>query len=226
MRIFFDVDTQNDFMNKDGALYVPNAELIKPNLEKLTKYSFKKGIQLFGSLDLHSEQDKELKRNGGPFPDHCMNETDGWCKIKETIAFEKVHHLITESCILFMDWNLPTQDDYHDYRNIIDWLKLKNNKKAYHGIFFFKNTYDIFANKSLKKYLNDFGVKEAVVYGVATDYCVKAAALGLRKQGIEIYIVTDAIKAVDEKAGKAALEEMTQAGAKFVTTEEVINPKI
>ena len=34
--IFYDVDTQNDFMKEDGALYVPGAESIKENLEKLT----------------------------------------------------------------------------------------------------------------------------------------------------------------------------------------------
>ena len=34
--IFWDVDTQHDFMDPDGKLYVQGAELIKPKLEQLT----------------------------------------------------------------------------------------------------------------------------------------------------------------------------------------------
>ena len=37
MRIFFDVDTQVDFILKKGSLYVPRAEDIIPNLKKLTE---------------------------------------------------------------------------------------------------------------------------------------------------------------------------------------------
>ena len=35
--LFWDVDTQMDFIDPHGKLYVPNVETIKPNLEKLTK---------------------------------------------------------------------------------------------------------------------------------------------------------------------------------------------
>ena len=53
MRIFYDVDTQMDFMNKDGALYVPNAELIKPRLELLTNFAINNRILRIGSVDQH-----------------------------------------------------------------------------------------------------------------------------------------------------------------------------
>src|SRR3989339_460088 len=90
MKIFYDVDTQNDFMNADGALYVPAAELIKPALAKLTDYARANNIPVLGSVDKHfgTEQYKsregELQKWGGPFPDHCMSQTDGQDKIDET----------------------------------------------------------------------------------------------------------------------------------------------
>ena len=34
--IFWDVDTQHDFMDPDGKLYVKGAELIMPKLAQLT----------------------------------------------------------------------------------------------------------------------------------------------------------------------------------------------
>ena len=49
MKIHYDVDTQNDFMNPSGALYVPDAESIKPNLKKLTDHA-KKNKELAEAL--------------------------------------------------------------------------------------------------------------------------------------------------------------------------------
>ena len=75
-KIFFNIDTQKDFMNKDGALYVPNAESIKDNLKKLTSFAVNNKIRIFNSMDTHYGDKKykyvetELKRNGGMFPDH------------------------------------------------------------------------------------------------------------------------------------------------------------
>ena len=37
--IFWDVDTQYDFMKADGKLYVPDAEQLIPNLKKLTDFA-------------------------------------------------------------------------------------------------------------------------------------------------------------------------------------------
>jgi hypothetical protein len=39
MRVFWDVDTQVDFMSPEGKLYVPGAETIAPNLGRLTDYA-------------------------------------------------------------------------------------------------------------------------------------------------------------------------------------------
>ena len=49
--IFWDVDTQHDFMDPDGKLYVKGAELIKPKLEQLTQYAHARGIQIVASSD-------------------------------------------------------------------------------------------------------------------------------------------------------------------------------
>jgi len=88
--IFFDVDTQNDFMNKDGALYVTGAELIKPNLEQLTDFAKLNNIPVLGNVDRHfgtiefKEREGELQKWGGPFPNHCMHGEIGQLKIYET----------------------------------------------------------------------------------------------------------------------------------------------
>ena len=230
MKIFYDVDTQNDFMNKDGALYVPGAESIKPNLKKLTQYAIKDYIPIVGSVDKHhgipeyKHREWELQRWGGPFPDHCMNGTQGEEKITET----------TTEKLRLKDEHLPEDlfsrhflDDYvhkEFLKNAIKEIKQKSRWKA--GLYFEKQSYDVFTNHSFEEFLKIADVKEAVVYGVATDYCVKAAVLGMQKRGIQCYVVKDAIKGVTPETTKQALEEMVKAGARFIKTKEVLENKL
>src|SRR2546425_390431 len=44
--IFWDVDTQYDFMHADGKLYVPEAERVIANLKRLTDYAHSHGIDI------------------------------------------------------------------------------------------------------------------------------------------------------------------------------------
>ena len=67
---------------------------------------------------------------------------------------------------------------------------------------------------------------KAVVYGVATDYCVKAAVIGMQQRGIQCYVVEDAIAGVSPDSTKEAIWKMLEAGAKFVKTEDVLSGKV
>jgi len=82
MKIFYAVDIQRDFMNEDGALYVPGAEDIKSNIHDLCSYARAGSISLWASLDWHEEDDVEFKT----FPKHCVKNTDGAQLIGE-VAF-------------------------------------------------------------------------------------------------------------------------------------------
>jgi nicotinamidase-related amidase len=176
-RIFYDIDTQNDFMNENGALYVPDAESIKPNLRKLIDYARKNGTKIVGSVDAHSENDSEFKF----FPPHCVVGTKGQEKFYKEIEGER---------------------------------------------YFEKQHYDVFTNPEFEKYLENKKVGEAVVYGVATDICVRAAVLGMQKKNVQCYVVEDAIKGIFPDKTKEALEEMLNAGAKFVRTKDVLEGRI
>ena len=99
---------------------------------------------------------------------------------------------------------------------------LEAHKQYKAGIYFEKQSYDVFTNPAFPWFLDMAKITEAVVYGVATDYCVKAAVLGMQQRGIQCYVVEDAIKGVAQDTTKSALEEMAQTGAKFVTTQQVL----
>lgn len=87
---------------------------------------------------------------------------------------------------------------------------------------FEKATFDVFTNPAFPAAVRALDPSVAVVVGVATDYCVKAAVLGLRAMGVAVVLVDDAIAAVTPETGAAALAEMTAAGAATMTTAEVV----
>jgi len=172
--VFFDVDTQYDFMKPRGKLYVKGAEKIIPNLKKLTRFADKHKIVIISSLDAHIKRDPEFKI----FPAHCVRNTSGAAKIKET-------------------YGLKTRQ-----------------------VFIHKRTFDVFSNPMTKKVLSKFN--PAYVYGVALDYCVKAACLGLVHLGIKTYLVQDATKAVSPKGGLQTLKLLKAKGVVFINTKDII----
>ncbi len=68
----------------------------------------------------------------------------------------------------------------------------------------------------LANLLNFFGVKEIYIGGLATDYCVKHSAFDALKDGLKVFILTDAIAGVNlqPEDSSIALEEMVSRGAK------------
>src|SRR5436305_547061 len=85
--IFWDVDTQYDFMHADGKLYVPEAERIIGNLKRLTDYAHGHGICVIASADDHVKSHAEISDTPdwrSTFPPHCLRGTPGQQKIPET----------------------------------------------------------------------------------------------------------------------------------------------
>ena len=85
--VFWDVDTQVDFMHADGKLYVPDAEQIIPQLKRLTDHAHAQRIRVVASADDHVAGHRELSATPDfkeTFPEHCMRGTRGQAKIPET----------------------------------------------------------------------------------------------------------------------------------------------
>ena len=189
--IFFDIDTQIDFIMPEGKLYVPGAEKLLPNFEKLTGIARKYKVPIISSVDAHEYNDPEFSI----FPPHCIKGEQGWEKIPETSLPEHEH--------------------------------VENSPSPHNGppkvpqIVIEKTVFTMFGNPNTDEILKRFTGTKAIVYGVATDYCVKEAAMGLVERGYETYVVTDAIAAVSPETCKKAIEEMKAAGIKFIRTDEV-----
>ena len=83
--------------------------------------------------------------------------------------------------------------------------------------------YSGFDGTTLADDLREAGIERLFVCGLATDYCVKATALDARREGFEVVVVEDAIRAVNVNPGdgKKAIEEMRAAGCAFAPSSEI-----
>jgi len=175
--LFWNVDTQKDFVNPKGKLYVQGAEKIKPKWKQLTRLAKKKSIRVINSADHHFYYSAELDSSPDfikTFPEHCIAGTDGAELIRETNPDDPA----------IFEWN----KDYLITPDILD-------KKKYRNFIIFKDEFDVFSgNRWTETIINLIKPQYVVVYGVTTNVCVDYAVKGLAKKVKKIYVVEDAIK--------------------------------
>ena len=203
---FWDVDTQMDFMLPGRPLYVPGAEHILPELNALTQHSRQAGIPVLGSEDSHSVADPEIADEPDwvtTFPPHCLAGTEGQRRVPETAPRDPLY---IESA------PMPREE-------------LARAVERHGGeILFRKQTFDVFSNPNVEPVLASLRPQRVVVYGVTRDICVRYAVEGFLRRGREqVFLVTDATRALDTDRGEALLAEWRGRGVKTVTTADVLS---
>jgi nicotinamidase/pyrazinamidase len=84
--IFFDIDSQLDFLYPAGALYVPGAERVVPAIARLNRYAGAHGIPVISTVDAHTESDPEFEI----WPHHCVAGANGQHKAESTLLERRV----------------------------------------------------------------------------------------------------------------------------------------
>jgi nicotinamidase/pyrazinamidase len=76
---------------------------------------------------------------------------------------------------------------------------------------------------SLLSDLRARGVTTLIVGGLALDYCVRVSALDARREGFDVVVVSDAVRAVEKSPGDAAraTAELEAAGTRFLQSSAV-----
>lgn len=70
------VDVQRDFC-PGGALPVPEGDAVVPVVNRYVERFRERGLPVFASRDWHPEETRHFEAWGGPWPPHCVAETDG-----------------------------------------------------------------------------------------------------------------------------------------------------
>ncbi len=208
--LFWDVDTLNDFIWPAGKLYVPGSEEIVPVLRGLTDFAHDHQIPILASADNHELTDPEISENPDwqtTFPPHCMRGTRGQQKIAETTLHDP----------MVLDRE-PWEKD-----------RLVREVRSHRGDFLIlKGSLDVFGNPNTATLVEALDPQVIVLYGVATDFCVKYAVEGLlrRRPGTPIYVVTDAIRWIYPDEGERLLAAWKAAGARMIASRQILSEHI
>jgi len=193
--VLCEVDAQADFMLPGGKLYVPGAEKIIPNIQRLVSAATETGVFLVSSGDAHPENDPEFQR----FPPHCLRGTPGARIIPEGLTKDPV--------------TIPNDSS----------RKLPEDLFRHPQVVLEKQTLDVFDNPHTSELVERLGAgAEYVVFGVVTEYCVKCAAKGLLDRGRKVSVVRDAIETLNPEDGRRAIHELQALGARLITTNEAL----
>ena len=180
-----------------GALYVPGAEDIIPNIARLVAAAQRTNTPLISSADAHPPNDPEFKKF--KFPPHCIKGKRGADLIAEARA--------TNALTIPNDKSFTVPADITPYDQIV--LE--------------KQSFDVFDNVHTDEILNKLDPHaDFYLFGVVTEYCVHAAAKGLAKRGRKVHLVSDAIETLKEADSKRAMEELRGLGVKTITTAEAV----
>lgn len=200
--LFWNVDTQKDFVNPKGKLYVEGAEKLKPNWKQLTRLAKEKSIRTVNTADFHYYNSPEIDTNPDyvkTFPEHCIANSTGAEFIRETNPEEPV----------IFDWN----KEYLITPEILD-------REKYRNFIIRKDAFDVFSgNPWTNRIIQLIKPKTVVVYGVTTNICVDFAVKGLAKKTKNIWVVQDAVK---ELPGiPLPFDDWKKLGVQMVSLEEL-----
>jgi nicotinamidase/pyrazinamidase len=191
--IFWDVDTQFDFMKPEGKLYVPGADKIIPAINKIRKFALDNGFSIIASSDWHSPSDKEISQTPDfkeTFPQHCLASEPG----SERIGF------LGKLPIEYVE---PEPMDTASLKKLVD-------KEQFH-IVLRKSQLDVFSNPNTTPLLELIRPEIMVVFGVALDICVLQTVSYLLSWGkSDIIVLADGVKGLGKRPDEQILKEFEQ----------------
>ena len=202
--VFWDDDTQFDFMMPQGSLYVPGAQNIINTVSKIRRFALDNGFSIIASMDWHSRDNPEISDKPdfvNTFPPHCIANHKG----AERVGF------------------LGTVPIFYIDTEPLDDIAIKKLicTEPFH-IVIRKNTLNAFDNPNTKKLLDLLKPEKIIVFGVATEFCVYRAIRGfLEKTSSSVYLIEDAVKPIDPEKGREVLSELISKGVKVIDSNSL-----
>jgi nicotinamidase/pyrazinamidase len=191
MRALFIIDVQNDF-TEGGALGVDGGAAVADGITEYLRAHPDTYDIVFASRDWHDGDND----NGGHFAAGTPDFVETWPRhcVAGTPGAE-YHPALDVSLV-----------DVH--------VKKGQGRPAYS---IFEGTTD--DGEDLIDLLDERGVDEVHVAGIATDYCVLASARDALDAGREVTVLTDLVAGVAPESSRAALGELVAAGAELLATD-------
>lgn len=190
------VDVQGDFTTlKKGSLAVNGTDsAYVQQVQETTEALSKEGFLVFGTQDWHPADHVSF------FTNHTGKKAFEVIQIDGRTQVLWPPHCVqgTENAEVLVDNNL--------FLAIVK----KGKDKRYDSYSGFQD--DGGAKTEMDEVLKRNGVKKVVVYGIATDYCVKATAVDAANAGYKVAVVESLCRGVAPDTSEKALREMEEKG--------------
>ncbi len=196
--VFLDIDTQRDFLEPQGSMFLEGSHVILQNLERITMFARDYEVPIVGSSSWHLPNEPAPETD----PRHCIAGTRGADRIRETRW--------AGSLVLPADgtFQLPASGTIPAHITIQ------------------KRNFDIFTHPDIDQVVEIYARKEPVfvVYGVTTEHAVANTVRGLRERNQPVRVIKDATFPRDPASVDAIFAEFEQLGAELKTTIELCGP--
>lgn len=194
------VDMQGDFTKwKKGSLAVDGTDKVfVDKVQKATEALAAKGYVIFATQDWHPADHISFYTN------HAGKKPFEAIRIEGRTQVLWPPHCIqgTENARILVDNNL-----------FMATVK-KGKDRRYDSYSGFQD--DGGAKTEMDQILKRNGIKELIIYGIATDYCVKATAIDAADAGYRVSVVEGLCKGVAPDTTAKALQEMKKKGITIV----------
>ncbi|MFC4255022.1 isochorismatase family protein [Altererythrobacter xixiisoli] len=184
------IDTQKDFMAADSALSVAGADaLIDPMNAWLAARDPAKTAGVLFTYDTHDPQAYAGSAEAEAFPIHCVRGSDGWRNMLDERVIDPAIPVWRLEKTVFDMW-------------AEDGLTMQDARDAAAPPVLRE---DFFAD------LQQAGVKEVEVIGVAADYCVRWAIDGLIARGFRVIVPAALTRGIAREIDQVAAEDFVGA---------------
>jgi len=232
-RIGWIVDTQKDFMYKDGRLYVknlfndsdPGAETIISNLVETEKWMRENCDLIVFTGDWHGHEDAEIDATNpdpekGTYPPHCMGRSSDTAEREGAKIIEEIR--IINPTIVNSNASISTA-----LKAVVTAIGEDRD------LFIQKTKFDVFEGSEsatdmisfMRTILNKHNEVEFVVMGVATDVCVTAVVDGMLDRGYTVRVIKDAIYSLGIEADEDVFARWERKGGVVTTLEKTREAK-
>ena len=182
------VDVQNDFALPAGSLYVRGGEEIVDPIDDEVAAAEEAGATVVYTQDWHPESTPHFAKDGGLWPVHCVMDTHG----AEFVEGLKVVGPVVQK-------GSGPEDGYSGF----SVLHLHTNAVR---------------ETELASILDENGVMDIVVVGLAGDWCVRTTAVDGIRLGYRVTVPLALTRFVELNPGdtERAIDEMRAAGVNLV----------
>ena len=168
------VDCQNDFIT--GTMSVKGAKNAVDEIKKFIKNHRKEIVKIIFTVDWHPYTHMSFKRNGGQWPQHCIQYTPGACiepKLLKYVQSMEIDYEVSQKGMI---------EEVEQY-GAFDEIEFASDELGQR--YYFDSIVTVDAN-------SDF-----VVCGIAGDYCVKSTIENMLKENICPKVFCPGIASID-----------------------------